>query len=85
MYPDWPQSATDLVPQPHCDGPKLRPFDFQGPQKIEFLEHLGDGLHAIVFKVKILEQIYALKLVSKATINVRDPELNLYLVSLCLR
>lgn len=40
MYPDWPESADDLVPLPTCDGPKLKPFDFQGPQKIEFLEYL---------------------------------------------
>ncbi|KAI0455163.1 kinetochore Sim4 complex subunit FTA2-domain-containing protein [Xylaria acuta] len=62
MYPDWPRSNADLVPLPECDGPKLKPFNFQGPQKIEFLEHLGEGLHAHVFKVKILGQIYALKL-----------------------
>ncbi|KAI1073595.1 kinetochore Sim4 complex subunit FTA2-domain-containing protein [Whalleya microplaca] len=62
MYPDWPESDADLVPLPKCDGPKLKPFNFQGPQKIEFLEHLGEGLHAHVFKVKILGQIYALKL-----------------------
>ncbi|EMR71838.1 hypothetical protein UCREL1_1113 [Eutypa lata UCREL1] len=45
-----------------CDGLKLKPFNFQGPQKIEFLEHLGEGLYAHVFKVKILGKIYALKL-----------------------
>lgn len=49
---------------PQCPGPKLGPFDFQGPQKIEFLGILGEGLHAIVFKVRILGQIYALKVVS---------------------
>ncbi|KAG8418655.1 hypothetical protein J3459_012175 [Metarhizium acridum] len=38
MYPDWPDSVTDLVPLPQCPGPKLKPFDFQGPQKINFLE-----------------------------------------------
>ncbi|KAI8633147.1 kinetochore Sim4 complex subunit FTA2-domain-containing protein [Xylariaceae sp. FL1651] len=62
MYPDWPGSAADLVPLPHCDGPKLGPFVFQGPQEMDFLEHLGEGTHAHVFKVKILGQIYALKL-----------------------
>ncbi|KAK9445254.1 hypothetical protein VB005_00362 [Metarhizium brunneum] len=62
MYPDWPESASDLVPLPCCDGPKLNAFDFQGPQKIEFLEYLGEGSHAHVFKIKILGQIYALKL-----------------------
>jgi hypothetical protein len=65
MYPEWPQSSADLVPLPLCDGPKLNPFDFQGPQKIDFLEHLGEGQHSHVFKVQILGQIYALKLVSK--------------------
>ncbi len=54
-----------MVPLPHCDGPRLKPFAFQGPQKIEFPEYLGEGLHAHVFKAKILGQIYALKLVSE--------------------
>ncbi|KAI1461805.1 kinetochore Sim4 complex subunit FTA2-domain-containing protein [Annulohypoxylon moriforme] len=62
MYPDWPKSAADLVPLPRCDGPKLEPFDFRGSQKIEFLEYVGEGLHAHVFKVRIQEKIYALKL-----------------------
>ncbi|KAK9442322.1 hypothetical protein VB005_03381 [Metarhizium brunneum] len=62
MYPDWPSSAADLVPLPQCFGPKLKPFDFQGPQSIDFLEFLGDGLHSFVFKVEILGRIYALKL-----------------------
>ncbi|KAK3311993.1 hypothetical protein B0H66DRAFT_596152 [Apodospora peruviana] len=64
MYPDWPRSSADLVPLPRgCDGPKLKPFDFQGgPQAIEFLEYAGEGLHAHLFKVRILGQIYALKL-----------------------
>ncbi|OTA69982.1 hypothetical protein K449DRAFT_341534, partial [Hypoxylon sp. EC38] len=62
MYPEWPKSSSDLVPLPHCDGPKLNPFPFQGPQKITFLEYLGEGLHAHVVKVEIQGQIYALKL-----------------------
>lgn len=65
MYPDWPESAADLVPLPQIDGPKLKAFDFQGPQKIEFLEYLGEGSHAHVLKVRILERIYALKLVGE--------------------
>lgn len=64
MYPDWPESDDDLIPLPECPGPKLKPFDFQGPQKIEFLGIAGEGTHAIVIKVKILGQIYALKVVS---------------------
>ncbi|KAI0163966.1 kinetochore Sim4 complex subunit FTA2-domain-containing protein [Xylariaceae sp. FL1272] len=62
MYPDWPRSDADLVPLPLCDGPKLGPFNFQGAQSIEFLEHVGEGLHSHVFKVKIHQQIYAIKL-----------------------
>jgi hypothetical protein len=68
MYPDWPESPSDLVPLPLCEGPKLEPFDFQGPQKIDFLQHIGEGSHSHVFKVEILGQIYALKLAS----NLRD-------------
>ncbi|KID93299.1 hypothetical protein MAJ_10732, partial [Metarhizium majus ARSEF 297] len=62
MYPDWPESEADLVPLPLVDGPKLPPFNFQGPQAIKFIEHIGEGLHAHVFKVEILGQLYALKL-----------------------
>lgn len=64
MYPDWPGTAADLGPLPHHDGPKLKPFDFLGPQQIEFLEYIGEGLHAHIVKVKILGREYALKLVS---------------------
>lgn len=63
LYPELPQSPADLRPLPDCDGPKLKPFDFRGPQNIEFLERIGDGLHSYVFKVKILGEVYALKLV----------------------
>ncbi|KAI0391760.1 kinetochore Sim4 complex subunit FTA2-domain-containing protein [Xylariaceae sp. FL0594] len=61
MYPPLPKSPADLLPLPRCDGPKLKPFDFRGPQKIEFLELIGTGLHSHVAKVRILGQIYALK------------------------
>lgn len=64
MYPDYPEKPADLVPLPRCDGPKLEPFDFQGPQEIEFLEYLGEGAHSHVVKVRIRSEIYALKLVS---------------------
>lgn len=63
MYPDWPKFDSDLVPLPECPGPKLKPFDFHGPQQIEFLDKIGEGLHSYVFKVRILGQIYALKVV----------------------
>ncbi|KAJ4213473.1 hypothetical protein NW759_010892 [Fusarium solani] len=54
MYPDWPESPSDLVPLPLCEGPKLEPFDFQGPQKIDFLQHIGEGSHSHVFKFKFV-------------------------------
>ncbi|CAK7236769.1 hypothetical protein SCUCBS95973_009723 [Sporothrix curviconia] len=62
MYPDWPETTADLVPLPLCDGPKLAAFDFQGDQQIDFLEYLGEGLHAHVVKVSIKGKEYALKL-----------------------
>ncbi|CAG9949677.1 unnamed protein product [Clonostachys rosea f. rosea IK726] len=63
LYPELPQSGSDLIPLPQrVNGPKLKPFDFQGSQQIEFLDYLGEGLHSHVIKVKILGQIYALKL-----------------------
>ncbi|RSL55581.1 hypothetical protein CEP54_009279 [Fusarium duplospermum] len=54
MYPDWPESPSDLVPLPLCEGPKLEPFDFQGPQKIDFIQHIGEGSHSHVFKFKFV-------------------------------
>ncbi|KAJ4323206.1 hypothetical protein N0V84_004469 [Fusarium piperis] len=54
MYPDWPESTSDLVPLPLCEGPRLEPFDFRGPQKIEFLQHIGEGSHSHVFKFKFV-------------------------------
>lgn len=65
MYPDHPDSPSDLVPLPRCDGPKLESFDFKGPQSIQFLEYLGRGLHSHVIKVKIRGKLYALKLVRR--------------------
>jgi len=71
MYPDWPQSSADLVPLPLCDGPKLKPFDFQGGgQAIDFLDYLGEGSHAHVFKVQIRGTIYALKLVGAKAMEI---------------
>lgn len=56
-----------LVPLPQCPRPKLKPFDFQGPQAIEFIDLLGRGVHSEVYRVKIFGQMYALKLVSLNT------------------
>lgn len=65
MYPELPSNHEDLVPLPRCDGPKLKPFPFGGPQQdIEFLEYMGAGMHGVVYKVRIMGSIYALKLVS---------------------
>ena len=73
MYPDWPQKPSQLAPLPNCEGPKLRPFDYRGPQKVKFLDHLGEGLHAHVFKVEIKKRMYALKLVSiQQSVRERD-------------
>ncbi|KAL8351227.1 hypothetical protein RB601_000694 [Gaeumannomyces tritici] len=62
MYPDWPRSDADLVPLPRFDGPKVSAFDFGGAQNIESLQELGEGLHGHVSRVRIDNQIYALKL-----------------------
>ncbi|MBE3043291.1 hypothetical protein IMZ48_12115 [Candidatus Bathyarchaeota archaeon] len=67
MYPDLPESPADLVPLPLCDGPKLKPFDFHGPQKIKFLEYIGEGGHSHVYKIEIMGKLYALKLVCDRT------------------
>lgn len=92
VYPSLPMSPQDLEPLPPCDGPKLKPFNFQGAQQIEFLERLGDGLHAIVFKIKIAGRVYALKVVSEFHCRVASaagefirPDTNepLHAVSIC--
>lgn len=57
-----------------CIGEKLSPFDFQGTQTIKFLEHVGEGLHAHVFKVQIRGQIYALKLVGTTMDECMHPQ-----------
>ena len=64
MWPLLPEKASDLVPLPPIDGPKLKPFDFGNDDNIEFLSVLGRGLSGIVFKARIGVHIYALKLVS---------------------
>ncbi|CAK7231228.1 hypothetical protein SCUCBS95973_007840 [Sporothrix curviconia] len=61
IYPDWPSSPADLVPLPMIEGPKLKPFDFGGPQEIEFLEFISGGVHSHVLRVRIHGQEYALK------------------------
>lgn len=73
MYPDHPDSPSDLVPLPRCDGPKLEPFDFKGPREIKFLKYLGRGLYAHVFKVMIRGKLYALKLVSEPKMGLERP------------
>lgn len=73
MYADWPLRPADLVALPQCEGPKLQPFDVRGPQKIEFLDYLGEGLHAHVFKVKVLGRVYTLKVVCGALLFNLEP------------
>lgn len=52
-------------PLPWFRGPKLGLFQFRDDAKrdIAFLEYLGGGLHAQVFRVIIDGSIYALKVV----------------------
>ncbi|KAI1130651.1 kinetochore Sim4 complex subunit FTA2-domain-containing protein [Nemania abortiva] len=48
---------------PDIPGPKLYPFNTSGrPLEIDFLEQIGKGAHSFVWKVKINEKIYALKI-----------------------
>lgn len=52
-------------PLPWCEGPKLEPFDIQGPsQTIVFKAHLASAVHSHVFEVSITGATYALKAVS---------------------
>lgn len=49
---------------PQVPGPKLSPFDTKGrPFKLKFLSHIGEGVHAHIWKVKINGELYALKIV----------------------
>lgn len=57
------------LPLPLGDGPQRKPFDFGGPQTIEFLEVVGVGGHSQVFEVKILGNLYTLKVVSLVSTN----------------
>lgn len=52
-------------PLPWFKGPKLGPFQFrnEAEREIEFLEHLGGGLHAEVFRAVIDGSVYAVKVV----------------------
>lgn len=51
---------------PDVPGPKLYPFNTDGDVfNLEFIEELGKGLVSYVWKVKINNNEYALKIVSK--------------------
>ncbi|CAJ2509226.1 Uu.00g142520.m01.CDS01 [Anthostomella pinea] len=48
---------------PDVPGSKLYPFNTKGkPLNIEYLEELGHGLHGYVWKVRINDQVFALKI-----------------------
>lgn len=48
---------------PDVPGPKLLPFDFEERRDdFELVNFLGKGIHAHVWKVKIKQKEYALKL-----------------------
>lgn len=51
---------------PDAPGPKLYPFNTGGDAlNLEFIDELGKGLVSYVWKVKINNNEYALKIVSK--------------------
>lgn len=56
----------DFVPLPECEGPRLQPYNAKHAPDIDFLEHIGQGVHAHVFKVKIDGKIFALKIVCQS-------------------
>ncbi|KAI1264491.1 kinetochore Sim4 complex subunit FTA2-domain-containing protein [Xylariaceae sp. FL1019] len=48
---------------PDIIGPKTYPFEPSGKNvEIDFIKELGQGLHGVVWKVKIKDKIYALKI-----------------------
>ena len=63
IFPDWPSCPADLVPLPQVEGPKLKPFDFGGPQRIEFVKYIASGLHGHAVHARIHGKDYAIKLV----------------------
>lgn len=58
-------------PFPWYKGPKLPPFRFRDDSRrnIAFLDDLGGGLHAEVFKAVIDDSVYAVKLVCLPSSN----------------
>lgn len=72
---DWPRivslyqmaSTETPSPLPQIPGPTLEPFRGTASAEIEFLEFLGDEKDVVskVWKVRIDDQIYALKIVSQ--------------------
>ena len=62
-----PMSAFPKVP-----GPKLKRFGSDSRAlDIEFIEHLGKGIHGHVWKVRIDSTVYALKIVCKSLLAVQ--------------
>lgn len=54
-------TMADLPLVPDCEGPRLHPYNRKGTDEIEFIDEVGHGAHAHVFKVRIDGKIYALK------------------------
>lgn len=52
---------VDLPPVPDCEGPRLNPYNPKGTPEIEFIDEVGKGAHAHVFKVRIEGKVFALK------------------------
>lgn len=62
---------TILAPLPECKGPKLEPFPHGlASDDIEFLSLLNvPSAHASIFKIKMNERVYALKLVGNSILS----------------
>ncbi|KAK6069734.1 hypothetical protein SCUP234_10489 [Seiridium cupressi] len=59
----WFHLSESMTGLPDVPGPRLLPFSFDGGKDdIEFIEFLGKGVHAHVWKVTINGKIYALKI-----------------------
>ena len=71
------QSIFNMAMIPDVPGPKLGPFRHDlWPLPIDFVEPIGEGSDAVVWKVRIEERLYALKIVRIGNIINCDSLLN---------
>lgn len=52
---------ADFGPVPNREGPRLHPYNPNGTPEIEYIDEIGKGAHAHVFKVEIDGKTFALK------------------------